>query len=569
MRQNERNTTIADGGEIADNTPQGSWYLIVSGSAESSRVIPLVDGEEIIFGRQSDSTVQFDHERVSRRHAAVRRYGSQIVIEDLGSRNGTLVNGNNVTGPRRLSVGDVIQVGPGSAIVASSSAKRASRQIGTITELEDRFAAEVDRATRYHRPLGIVMLRIEGPIEQMTEYVEGFSGQLRRMDLIAEYGSEELAIVLPESDREATRMVAVRAKAVPQGLVASAGIAAYPEDGSSVGELIGVARDRLRGIDRSTRPGQEPAQPVVVDPMMKQVMALAHRVAPSPITVLVRGETGVGKEVVAEMIHKASPRKRGPFIRLSCAALTEAIVESELFGHEQGAFTGATSAKPGFFEVASGGTLFLDELGELPLPTQVKLLRVLETRKVVRLGGTQEIPVDVRLVCATNRDLETEVQRGRFREDLYFRISGFVIPVPPLRDRKTEIGPLAAFFSEQLTPIDTTPPQVTPEALRVMEAHDWPGNVRELRNAIERALVLSSGAPIEPAHLPDRLLERIAIAGDAPAIDVRQRVADVERSSVLDALESTKGNQTKAAKKLGISRFALIRLMEKHDLKKR
>ena len=569
MRQNERNTTIADGGEPLADGPQESWYLIVSGSEESSRVVPLIDGEEVIFGRQSESTVQFEHERVSRRHAAVRRYGNQIVVEDLGSRNGTLVNGQPTTGPRRLSVGDVIQVGPGTAIVASSSAVRASRQIGTITELEDRFAAEVDRATRYHRPLGIVMLRIEGPIEQMTEHVETFARQLRRMDLLAEYGSEELAIVLPESNRDATRSVAARAKAVPAGLIASAGVAAYPEDGSSVGELIGVARDRLRGLDRSTRPGAEPPQPVIVDPMMKQVLVLAHRVAPSPITVLVRGETGVGKEVVAEMIHKASPRKSGPFIRLSCAALSETIVESELFGHEQGAFGGATTAKPGFFEVASGGTLFLDELGELPVATQAKLLRVLETRKVVRIGGTTEIAIDVRLVCATNRDLETEVARGRFREDLYFRVSGFVIPVPPLRDRKTEIGPLAAFFAEELSP-DGRTAIVTPEALRVLEAHDWPGNVRELRNAIERALVLSGGAPIEPGHLPDRLLERISVGtGDAPAIDVRQRVADVERTSVLDALESTKGNQTKAAKKLGISRFALIRLMEKHDLKKR
>ncbi len=560
MRQNERNTTIADGGEGFTDGPQESWYLIVSGSDESSRVVPLHDGEEVIFGRQSESTVQLEHERVSRRHAAVRRYGNQIVVEDLGSRNGTLVNGQPTTGPRRLSVGDVIQVGPGSAIVASSSVARASRQIGTITELEDRFAAEVDRATRYHRPLGLVMLRIEGPIEQMTEHVESFARQLRRMDLLAEYGSEELAIVLPESNRDATRSVAIRAKAVPPGLVASTGIAAYPEDGSSVGELIGVARDRLRGIDRSTRPGAEPPQPVIADPLMKQVLVLAHRVAPSPITVLVRGETGAGKEVVAELIHKASPRKSGPFIRLSCAALSEAIVESELFGHDQ---------KPGFFEVAAGGTLLLDEIGELPMSTQAKLLRVIETRKVVRIGGTTEIPVDVRLICASNRDLETEVARGRFREDLYFRVSGFVIPVPPLRDRKTEIGPLAAFFAEQLSP-DGRTATVTPDALRVLEAHDWPGNVRELRNAIERALVLSGGAPIEPAHLPDRLLERISVgSSDAPAIDVRQRVADVERTSVLDALESTKGNQTKAAKKLGISRFALIRLMDKHDLKKR
>ncbi|HEY4178982.1 MAG TPA: sigma 54-interacting transcriptional regulator [Kofleriaceae bacterium] len=567
MRQHERNTTIGEA--YVEPPPGDSWFLIVSTGEDTSRVVPFPEGTELVFGREDDCQIHIEHDAVSRRHAILRRRGDDVTIEDLSSRNGTLVNGQTVTGTKRIAIGDVIQVGPGSAIVASSSAVRASRTIHTSTELEDRFAAEVDRAARYHRPLGLVMLRIEGPTEAMTDHVEGFAANLRRMDLLAEYGSDELAIVLPETDRDATRAVSNRAKVVPEGLQASAGFATYPEDGSSFGELISVARDRLRGIDRATRPGQEGAQPIIVDPMMKQVMVLAGRVAASPIPVLVRGETGVGKEIVAEFIHRSSPRKRSQFIRFNCASLSEQIVESELFGHDKGAFDGATQAKPGFFEVAQGGTLFLDEIGELPLNTQAKLLRAIETKRISRLGASQETPVDVRLICATPRDLAIEVRRGRFREDLYFRISSFVIPVPPLRDRKAEIGPLAAHFASELAPHGTAP-TVTPEALRVLEAHDWPGNVRELRNAIERALVLSGGAPIEPHHLPERLLERIAISStEAPAIDVRQRVADVERTSVLDALDSTKGNQTKAAKKLGISRFALIRLMEKHDLKKK
>jgi transcriptional regulator with AAA-type ATPase domain len=560
VKREERHTTSA--GYVDERPATDSWYLIVSGAGEemSSRVVPIHDAAELLFGRVDECDIKIDHDGVSRRHAKVRRRGDHVQVEDLGSRNGTLVNGTPVTAARRLAVGDVISVGPGSAIVASSSTAKRSRQVATVSEFEDRFDAEVDRAVRYQRPLGLVMLRIEGPVELMTDHVETLVGQLRRMDVVAEYGAEELALVLPETDRDATIAVARRSAAVPVGLSAGFGTASFPEDGSHVGELIGVARDRLRGIDRDSRPLNVAAmQPVVVDPLMEQVMALAKRVAPSGITVLVVGETGVGKEVVAESIHRLSARRAGPFVRLNCASLSEALVESELFG----------GAKPGFFEAASTGTLFLDEIGELPLGTQGKLLRVLEERMVVRVGSNRETPTDVRLVCATNRDLEAEVARGRFRDDLYFRISAFVIPVPPLRDRRTEIEPLALHFARELSPAGRNA-SLGPEVLEVLDAYAWPGNVRELRNVIERACVMSDGSRIEPHHLPDRLLEKLAHSSTtAPAIDVRQRVADVERESVLDALEATNGNQTRAAKKLGISRFALIRLMQKHDLNKR
>ncbi|MDB4961445.1 MAG: Sigma-54 dependent response regulator [Myxococcales bacterium] len=570
MKRHERTTTSAEA-YVDERPSESSWYLIVSGggSEMSSRVVPIHDTIELTFGRVDACEIKVDHESVSRRHARVRRRADHVQVEDLGSRNGTLVNGAAVTGPRRLAAGDVIAIGPATAIVATSTVAKRTRQVATVNEFEDRFDAEVDRAVRYQRPLGLVMLRIEGPVDLMTEHVETLLGQLRRMDVVAEYGAEELALVLPESDREATLSVARRSAAVPVGLTARAGTASFPEDGSHVGELIGMARDRLRGVDPESRPASTIGHVVVADPLMEQVMALAKRVAPSGITVLVAGETGVGKEVVAESVHRLSPRRAGPFVRLNCASLSETLVESELFGHEKGAFTGAISAKPGFFEAASTGTLFLDEIGELPVSTQAKLLRVLEQRKVVRVGGTQETPVDVRLVCATNRDLESEVTRGRFRQDLYFRISAFVIPVPPLRDRRTEIEPLALHFARELSPPGRTA-AISPEVLEVFDAYAWPGNVRELRNVIERAVVMSGGTRIEPHHLPDRLLEKLALAStSAPQIDVRQRVADVERESVLDALEATHNNQTKAAKKLGISRFALIRMMEKHDLKKR
>ena len=561
---------------IVDLQPGGTWYLIVAlGDHRNTRVIPLDDGAELVFGRSAEAGVVIDHEAVSRRHTAIRRRGESVVVEDLGSRNGTTLNGVPITGIRRATAGDVVGVGPVTAIVARSSASRA-RQLATMTELEDRLAMEVDRALAYQRPLGVVMLRLEGASDAVIGHVDRLLHELPRMDLVAEYGPDELAILLPEADP-----AAVAAAVASQHLAASAeltircGTASFPEDGSSAGALIGAARERLRRT--RVAPGQPPpdrlaqlsARLVMVDPLMKQVFKLAERAAQAPISVLVVGETGTGKEVVAEAIHRLSPRAEAPFVRLNCAALTETLVESELFGHERYAFTGATAMKRGFFEAADGGTVFLDEIGELPLATQVKLLRVLERWRIVRVGGTTEIPVDVRLVCATHRDLETEVQRGRFREDLFFRIAAFVIPVPPLRDRRSEILPLALHFAHEIAG-DLRQPSVgfTPGAIAALQQASWPGNVRELRNAVERALVLSEGAQIDREHLPDQVLAQVRAAPN-DALDVRQRVADVERETVIAALDAADGNQTQAAKKLGLSRFALIRLMAKHDIKRR
>ena len=585
MPRNDRSTAGVDALPAAPERPD-AWYLVLAQTTgeASSRVMPLADGAEIVFGRREGCEIVIDHDAVSRRHAVVRRRGATVTVEDLGSRNGTLVNGASITGPRRVSPGDELTIGPVVAIVATTTAVRRRLAVGTLTELEDRLSAEVDRALRYHRSLGLVMVRFEGQADAVAARLEALGGELRRMDFLAEYGPDEFALVLPEADDVASNAVANRVAIVePAGRVTvRIGIAVFPQDGTAVGELIGAARERLRGArvggTRAETAGKVTllGKPVVIaDPVMKQVFTLARQCAGSMITVLIVGETGTGKEVVAEAVHRYSPRADKPYVRLNCASLPESLLEAELFGHERGAFTGAVRQKAGYFEVASGGSLFLDEIGELPPGAQAKLLRALESRKIVRVGGTQEISVDVRVVCATNRDLHAEIARGRFREDLYFRIGAFVIPVPPLRDRRGEIEPLARQFAREIAgELGHRPPQFTQAALAALATYDWPGNVRELRNAIERAVVLSSGATIDLEHLPDRVRDAPGAAAaisldDAPPLDVRRRVSEVERSAVVAALDEAGGNQTHAARRLGVSRFALIRLMDKHGLRKR
>jgi transcriptional regulator with PAS, ATPase and Fis domain len=311
---------------------------------------------------------------------------------------------------------------------------------------------------------------------------------------------------------------------------------------------------------------------VVSDPAMAQVFDRARRVAPAETTVLLLGETGVGKEVVAEQIHRQSPRVAGPFVRLNCGSLPESILESELFGHERGAFTGADKRKPGYLETADGGTLFLDEIGELGPSMQTRLLRVLEERKFMRVGGREEIASDMRVVAATNRELEREVRAGRFRQDLYFRLAAFIIRLPPLRERPSEIDLFAELFARQFARRMNRPRfRLSPDAMSVLRAHDWPGNVRELRNAIEHAVVLAEDGVVTAQRLPDSVRhgDRRAPGGPATATGggMRAEVAETERRAIQEALEAEDGNQTRAARRLGISRRALIYKLDKHGLK--
>jgi two-component system response regulator AtoC len=302
------------------------------------------------------------------------------------------------------------------------------------------------------------------------------------------------------------------------------------------------------------------------DEAMQRIRRLAERAAAGTINVLITGETGVGKELLAETVHRLSPRKDGPYVCLNCAALSETLLESELFGHERGAFTGAFQAKPGLLETAAGGTLFLDEVGELPLTTQAKLLRVLETREVARLGSVRPRRIDVRFIAATNRDLDAEVARGGFRRDLYFRLNGITLTIPPLRERVGEIRRLAEMFVRQICrELGRVEPLLPEKIVMLLEGYSWPGNIRELKNAMERAVLLTTGPTIETEHLPmDKMAGGPAAAATGrtptdPALGLALTPAQhEERQRIIDALAACAGNQSRAAKMLAIPRRTFV-----------
>ncbi len=322
-------------------------------------------------------------------------------------------------------------------------------------------------------------------------------------------------------------------------------------------------------------------------PRMQEIFALLQQAGPSKACVLITGESGTGKEMVARTLHRLSPRRQGPFVAVNCAALPETLIESELFGHEKGSFTGAGERRAGCFEVAQNGTLLLDEIGEMPLPTQAKLLRILEDSKVRRLGGRNEFEVDVRVVAATNKVPEEAVSGGHLREDLFYRLNVFHIHLPPLRERKEDIPAMVeALISDMNRKHDCRVSEVSPEVMDTLMRHRWPGNVRELRNVLERAAILAGQGVIESKYLPVFLQSRPAVLpgvsaqtapdaapivqqddSDAVRFPIGTTVEDAEKGLILRTLEHTRNNKTRAAEILGISLKTLHNKLKEYGAK--
>jgi len=336
------------------------------------------------------------------------------------------------------------------------------------------------------------------------------------------------------------------------------------------GEVVEIDRDAVivvgdvQVILRAAHAPELPA-PSVPERSMERVMSLVELAAPSELSLLVLGETGVGKEMVARKIHERSPRNKHPMLAINCAALHEATLESELFGHEKGAFTGATQQKIGLLEAASGSTLLLDEVGELPLATQAKLLRALDAREIIRVGAIEPRAIDVRIIAATHRDLAKMIEEESFRSDLYFRLDGLTIHIPPLRERKAEILILAReFLKSACATAGRAPRALTAEVEAALRSYEWPGNVRELKKVIERAVVLAGSGEISVAHL--QFKSKAPSAAPETSFKTEREVA--EKRAIERALEQCGGNQTRAAAHLGISRRTLVDRLGRYGIKR-
>ncbi|MGI5864102.1 MAG: sigma 54-interacting transcriptional regulator [Myxococcales bacterium] len=573
----------------------------------------------LVIGRSLDADLHLLDDKVSREHCAIEEAAGGHGVRDLGSRNGTYLNGERLERPETLRPGDQIAVGETvlvyepdfeamrardgeSTLVFTSrpaadarSASAGRSELAQAGELALR-AAMAGSAEEGARLLGDALTRALDPAA-LAVVALGPGGSPK--PLLARPSGAHLSVSRPlvelalrqgrplamaesqvraEIDARTTRVLRrdceVLCAPVFSGGLAVAAVClarARPFDESEIalaGALAAAAGAALVSSPREAVASSfEP--PVAESPAMREAMRVAAAAAQVPSTVLVRGETGTGKEVIARAIHALGPRARGPFVAINCGAIPAELAESELFGYEKGAFTGASSTRAGAFEQADGGTLFLDEIGELPAPLQVKLLRVLQERVVHRVGGRGLVPVDVRVIAATHRDLAAMVKAGEFREDLYWRLDVLKIELPPLRERREDVLPLAERFLARLSAqLGRRAEGFTAQAREALRACAWPGNARQLANAIERALVLKQ-AP-GPIGLGDLPAEVTAVECPSGVPATGRALADLvhalEREQIVLALKRARGVKSAAAEALGISRPTLDRKIEEYRI---
>src|SRR3569623_820162 len=463
----------------------GASLLIMSNGFFAS--LPLLPGAEMVIGRSTSCDVHLDDPMASRRHA--RLYlGESAVVEDLGSANGTRVRDALIT-PHTLTSsapGEIISIGSTLLVMQQTRHSNGARRAWSHGYFERRLQDECEQAEHRGARFALVRLHVENAAP-WTRVVPVLARELAASQLFAAYGPRDFELLLDAGDGDVERTLdRIRDELAAADAPARFGVAWYPRDGRTAAALLARANRAVR------LSGGEPLGPAVerASEGMKRAYDMAVRAAPTNISVLLLGETGVGKEVMTRAIHAMSARAGQPFLALNCAGRSEGIIESELFGHEEGAYTGATGAKIGLLEAANGGTLFFDELGEMPLTIQAKLLRVLETREVLPVGGRKPRPIDVRIISATHRDLAVETARGTFRRDLFSRLNGISITIPPLREWRSELQPLARLFIERAAAALGRAPaaRLSAQASAALLAYDWPGNQRELRNIKERAV---------------------------------------------------------------------------------
>jgi two-component system response regulator AtoC len=550
---------------LTKSPADGARLLVIDGA--SSLLVGLPAAGTVTIGRAPECELRLTDTACSRRHARLHIDDGALSLEDLGSHNGTRVNGEPVSGRHPLTSDDIISIGPIRLVIYAQHRPRRGALLEPAA-LRGRVVQEVERAVSYERPLCIAVIAADPGARAIAHTV---ADALRVVDVLGVLDERHLVVLMPELGPEAGRAAGERFLGAVDRNGISIGIAACPTDAGTSEALIAAARaaaalgagvrDAAECVERLQFAG---SMALVADAAMIQIYDLVRRLAGSDLSVLISGETGVGKENVAHALHHWSPRARGPFVAINCASLPEALVESELFGHERGAFTSAASTKVGHLEAANGGTVFFDEIGELPLAAQAKLLRVLESRRVQRLGGRREEPIDVRVVAATNRKLETEVKDGRFREDLFFRIGGAKVVIPPLRERPRELALLARFFIERACAAgERITPELSPATLAVLGRHRWSGNVRELKNEMEFIAATATDLVVEPWHLSERVAQVSTAATSVPRTQssvesevrfrpINDELRDLERRRMREALAAAGGVQKRAAELIGM-----------------
>ena len=568
--------------------PPAAFHLLIMGP-DLFLAQALPKNGNMTIGRADNADIRITDPLASRLHARLHVTEGMFEIEDIGSINRTKVRDVALEHGERVAVlpGEAVTIGSTILMVQETRAAARNRRVWPHTHFEARVEEECVHAMETRTPFAIIRLAVEGNQPAGT-VADTISPALRTSDMLALYGPSDYEIFLPATPPELGSAINndLIGRLRAQSIVARTGIACHPRDGQTPEALVARSSERLRGRELSA-----PVEGVVVeDPRMRRVYGLAGSAARGAISVIILGETGVGKDVMAQGIHRKSSRAKAPFVAINCAAVSEGLLESELFGHEKGAFTGATDAKAGLLETAPGGTVFLDEIGDMPPKLQATLLRVIQTRQVQRVGSVKTRPIDVRFIAATHRDLEAEIAAGRFRQDLYYRLNGITLSIPPLRERRSEILPLVRSFLAQFAREmggDRPAPEVSPEAARLLEAYSWRGNVREVRNVVERALLLCEGSEILPEHLPIESMAANAIsfanvpapgmtpplaAAPAPSpVDVARPTAPMgavedEKDRILRVLAECAGSQTRAAKVLGIARSTLIARLDEYGV---
>jgi two-component system, NtrC family, response regulator AtoC len=543
-----------------------SAYVLLF-ETQLSRQIPIPAHGQLTIGRDESCDVVLNDLMVSRVHGRIIFHQDQYSIVDLGSQNGTVVNGAKVVDSMRLHSGDTIGVGSSTLIFFRPSGFATPGTVLDKNQFLQRLEQELHRARHFHRTVAVAVF----VTDSSTPALHMVPPPLLPLEIGAWLEAGVFALALPESSTEDIEEAVARVRrGLPQ---CRSGYAFAPDDSVEADGLLQAAT----AAATSAAPGNnQPARPqvqtfsfaahtvLVAEPAMAQLYQLVQRLAHSALPVLICGETGTGKELVATPMHGLSERRDGPFVAINCAALPEALLESTLFGHIKGAFTGAHADKAGLFEAAHQGTLFLDEVADLSLTLQAKLLRVIETKTLHRVGDVKDRTVDVRLVAATHREMLQEVKDQRFRQDLYYRLAGATLWVPPLRARPRELPLLTRSFLENACADKQGPKLVlSPGALHCLASYSWPGNIRELKHVVEFLAATVTTPVVESWHVEERLRPfqtsvpqrtiDLNLTGDRPSGSgqpfrpIAEEIRELELRRMREALEAHGWNQTRAA----------------------